>query len=456
MKSRHVKRKTRYEFAFGEAGKITAHGGQVLVDAMARRLRLWERIAGIPGLDPRKRKGSGFDPAALAAQIILALTSGGTTLADAERFGDDPVLMEAVGLEGGADQTTLGEWLRSVTAQGVEELAALNSAIAKQIIAEAKPARMRCGGKLEVFFDDSQIEVYGKKIEGARINYNGDLALSFQALWVGPVLVDALLGGFDEVAGCQRDLLAAHGDVWRDAPSHFFADSGSSAGRELMDIRDAGFTTWSVSYNKWTGPLERFAAELPESMWGEALERAAGWTEQYAWVRHMPEGMDRTQSFAVARWKREGEMLWRYAFTACEEDGGRTPAEVFARHRTKGENEHGFSYLLADLDLHHPPCLSLRANQAFYALGAIAYNLLVALKVLELPDDAQTWRPRTIIRTLLTIPAQQVLHANRRVLRLCVPAGWMRWWRLFLAEFVPKRKRGERAEENYARTDPGD
>ena len=47
---------------------------------------------------------------------------------------------------------------------------------------------------LEVFFDDSQIEVYGKKIEGARINYNGDLALSFQALWVGPVLVDALLG----------------------------------------------------------------------------------------------------------------------------------------------------------------------------------------------------------------------------------------------------------------------
>ena len=128
---------------------------------------------------------------------------------------------------------------------------------------------------------------------------------------------------------------------------------------------------------------------------------------------------------------------------------------MFAKHRTKGENEHGFSYLLSDLDLHHPPCLSLRANQAFYALGAIAYNLLVALKVLELPDDAQTWRPRTIIRTLLTIPAQQVLHANRRVLRLCVPAGWMRWWRLFLAEFVPKRKRGERAEENHARTGPG-
>lgn len=76
--------------------------------------------------------------------------------------------------------------------------------------------------------------------------------------------------------------------------------------------------------------------------------------------------------------------------------------------------------------------------------------------MLELPDDAQTWRPRTIIRALLTVPAQQVLHANRRVLRLCVPAGWMRWWRLFLDAFVPKRKRGERAEEACARIDPGD
>ncbi len=450
MKSKHTKRKTRYEFKFGETGKTTAHGGQILVDAMARRFGIWEKLARIPGIDRRKRKASGYAPDAVAAQIIFTLTSGGVSLADCERLGADPVLLESVGLDGVADQTTLGEWLRSQDEESIRLLWKLNSDFAKAVLAKAKSSRVRCGGKMEIFFDDTEIEVYGKKIEGARINYKGELALSFQTLWAGPLLVDGLLGGFKEVADCQRELLAEHAALWEGTPSHFFADSGSSAGRDLMDIRDGGFTTWSVSYNKWTGPLERFAAALPEAVWGETLERTVGWEESYAWVMHTPEGMDKAQSFATARWKKEGEMFWRYAFTACENDGTRSPGQVFAKHRTKGEREQLFSPILSDLDLHHPPCLSLKANQAFYALAAIAYNLLTALKLLELPDDAQTWRVRTIIRNLLTIPAVQVIHANRRVLKLCIPAGWIQWWRVFLGNFVPKRKRGETTEESYS------
>ena len=79
MKSHYKKRKTRYEFELTGKGRTTAHGGQVLVDALCRRFRLWERIWRIDGIDPRKRKGSGHDPEALAAQIIFTLTSGGAT-----------------------------------------------------------------------------------------------------------------------------------------------------------------------------------------------------------------------------------------------------------------------------------------------------------------------------------------------------------------------------------------
>jgi hypothetical protein len=55
----------------------------------------------------------------------------------------------------------------------------------------------------------------------------------------------------------------------------------------------------------------------------------------------------------------------------------------------------------------------------------------------------------SIIRHLLTVPATPVCHANRRKLRICLPAGMMRWWRLFLARFVPRRKRGEGTSEDY-------
>jgi hypothetical protein len=69
--------------------------------------------------------------------------------------------------------------------------------------------------------------------------------------------------------------------------------------------------------------------------------------------------------------------------------------------------------------------------------------------VLDLDDEQQSWRVRTIIRHLLTVPATQVTHANRRRLRLCVAAGMLRWWRLFLERFVPRRKRGEGLAEAY-------
>lgn len=448
MKSHYRKRKTQYAFELGGADKSTSHGGQVLVDALCRRFGLWERLSRVEGIDPRRRRGAGFDPESLCAQVILTLTSGGVCLADAERLGADKVLLESVGLEKTADQTTLAEWLRAQNERSIQGVCAVNAWFVKAVLKQAVAGRVRHAGALELFFDDTEIEVYGKKIEGARQNYNGNLALSWQTLWAGPFLLDQELGSFGEVAQCQKELLDAHRGLWEEGRSYFFADSGSSEGALLTHAASAGFSQWSVSYNKWTGPLERMAGGLPESAWGETRIRNDV-EESYAWLTHMPEGMKEPQAFAACRWKAAGEMFWRYAFTACEPDATRTPREVFERHRLKGACEQRFSEVLSDLDLHHPPCLSLTANRAFYALATLAYNVLTALKVLDLEDEHQGWRARTIIRHLLTIPATVVSHANRRRLKICVPAGWLRWWRLFLSRFVPRRKRGEGTDEAY-------
>lgn len=448
MKAHYRKRKTRYEFDLTGQGRSTAHGGQILVDALCRRFCLWERLSKIEGLDPRKRKGAGYDPEALAAQLIFTLTSGGVTLSDAERIGQDAVLLESVGLEKVADQATLGEWLRAQTSESVRHLCKLNSDFVQEVLAESKPSRVRHGGELEIFFDDTEIEVYGKQIEGARINYKGELALSWQTLWAGPFLLDQELGGFGVVSACQQALIDEHCALWAEGKSYFYADSGSSEGKLLTHTAGAGFTRWSVSYNKWLSVLERLAREKPDADWGDPVERN-GVTESYSWVMHTPDGMEEAQLFAVCHWKKPEEMFWHYAFVACEKGASRTPRVVFERHRLKGSCEQRFSEVLSDLDLHHPPCLSLIANRAFYALATLAYNILTALKVLDLDDEQQTWRVRTIIRHLLTVPATVVCHANRRKLRIAIPAGMMRWWRLFLTQLIPRRKRGEGTNESY-------
>ena len=65
---------------------------------------------------------------------------------------------------------------------------------------QAKPGRWQHGGEVELFFDDTQIEVEGHKFEGARINYEGNRALGWQTLWYGPWLLDGILDGAGDVS----------------------------------------------------------------------------------------------------------------------------------------------------------------------------------------------------------------------------------------------------------------
>jgi hypothetical protein len=441
-----TKRKTKLHVQLTNSHHATAHGGQVLVDALCRRFGLWQRLHEEPSLDHRKRTGAGFSPVANVAQLLFTLTSGGASLADAERLGQDRVLMQLLGLDKVADQTTLGEWLRGQTKEGVLALHRINADLVDWASQQAKPGRWLHGGEVELFFDDTQIEVEGHQFEGARINYEGHRALGWQTLWYGPWLLDGILDGAGDVSEHLPVLLDENQHRWQGRASYLYADSGSSAGKYLNRIERAGFTRWSISYNKWTDKLDRLAAELPASQWS-ALPPADQPQEQYTWVKHQPGECQQAQKFAAVRWKNSGDLMWRYAYRVCQVGDKDSPQGVFERHRLKGAKEQGFSEVLSGLDLHHPPCKDLMANQAFYAIAMLAYNVLLSLKVLDLPDDAQGWRIHTMIRYLLTVPVSVSTHARYDVARICIPAGWLRWWRLFIDQWVPKRKPGRPVTE---------
>ena len=49
---------------------------------------------------------------------------------------------------------------------------------------------------------------------------------------------------------------------------------------------------------------------------------------------------------------------------------------------------------------------------------------------------------RTLIGHLLTLPVSLSRHARYHRARICVPAGWLRWWRLYFDRWVPKRAIG--------------
>ncbi len=93
-------------------------------------------------------------------------------------------------------------------------------------------------------------------------------------------------------------------------------------------------------------------------------------------------------------------------------------AELVRRHRGKQGRENAFKGPLRDLDLHHPPCRGLLANQLFYACGQLAQMLLRTVQFHLPPKSARRHGLRPLIR-----------HFVRTVARLVRAAG--RWCLLF-------------------------
>jgi len=435
-----AKRSPKIRFEFVPAKKQSILGGLPALEALTQRFGLWDKIRALPGIDPRRRTTHGYEPELIVAQLLYSFCSGGASLADAERLNDEPLARQLARVERFADQTQLGEWLRKQSEASVAAFWELIAEFVRWVIAQAQMERWTYAGRAEVFFDDTQIEVFGPSFEGAKINYNGERALSWQTLWFGPFLLEGQLGSPGDVSSALPGMLERQRAFWQERESDFLADSGSSSAEYLQAIEGAGFTHWSVSYNKWTSVPERTAAALPETAWQAA--RQTTWrdgtdvTEQHAGIRDTPQDSEFTFPLAVARWKKDDEMFWRYAFVAHEER--RSDAEVImARHRLKGGKEQLFKEVLRGLDLHHPPCESLRANRMFYAIAALAYNLMKAVQLLCLPEACQSWTVPTLLKQMVRLPATLVRHARRLVARVEVAVSWLGWWHQWQRRWWP-------------------
>jgi hypothetical protein len=92
----------------------------------------------------------------MVAQLLYSFTSGGGSLADAERLNEEPLAKLLARVPTFADQTTVGEWLRG---QSPESIAAFWKVIEQFVIwvlERVDGRRWTYCGRGEVFFDDTQ------------------------------------------------------------------------------------------------------------------------------------------------------------------------------------------------------------------------------------------------------------------------------------------------------------
>ena len=354
---------------------------------------------------------------------------------------DDPLARELFGVEKFADQSQVGEWLRGQTAESVAALREVLRELVAWVWQQTASERLLHAGPREVFFDDTQLEVSGQHFEGAAIHYNNDLALSWQTLWIGPLLTDSQMGRPRDVSDQLLPMIGRNRSLWKGQAAHFYADSGSSAGKYLNAIAAEGWH-YTVSYNKWTGPLERTARERPTTAWKQTGE------EHHAFLSHQPEGCAGPHRCAAVR--RKTDWFESYGFIACDPQQS-DAALTGERHHLKGAKEQLFDEVLNGMDLPRPPCSALMANQIYYLIAALACDLMVAIKLVDLKDQCQGWRMKTLMKKRVRLPGRLSRRSRQWVARVLVPGAWLNWWQRWLERAWPQEQGAGRPRLSAAR-----
>jgi Transposase DDE domain group 1 len=406
--------------------QITPAAGSLFVSRVAHELGLVESLRGSVRLKQRQRGASDADT---MMSMIACLSAGDGYLSDVDRLREDSAQLRIWGLSKVPDSRRLGEFLRRFGPEDLSKLGGVAHELARRVLPEVISSCRRRYGFVPVFMDGTALEVDGAYIEGARPGYDGSRQLWLHNLFIGPLWVGhRLLPGGVDVADRWSELLEDAADLLQDESDVWVRMDNAYYNKDIVAFcRSKGWDySISVTNAKFKAPVLRNASNLWSECWADVSDDGA---EKAALARHRPQGWKQLESYVVIRSEWDGtQRLLTPRHTVILVSRRDLPYdELIRRHRGKQGQENAQKGPLIELDLHHPPCLSLNANRAFYLLGHMAQNLLVAAQYLLLPDEARVHGLHAVLRDLVRVAGRLVRHARQWTLKLSKNAHRLDW-----------------------------
>ena len=282
-------------------------------------------------------------------------------------------------------------------------------------------------GYVPLFIDATGIEVDGRLFQWSGKDYHGNRGYWLHATFLGGLWSAGQLqpGGGRVTLNWRRLLEWTAGMLPAGTPVWLRADNAYYKGDLVRLCAERGWDfSISLTNDLWRGPVLEQLEGLPDSAWTDI-----GMEEEATFATHRPRGWEREQHYVVVRRRTEGgQLLLVPRHTVVLVSRNDLPLkELVVRHRAKQGQENAFKGPLTDLGLHHPPCRSYRANQAFYALGHIAQALLRAVQFTALPKGARRHGIRQVIRYVMRTAAHMVRTARRTCLRFAKTSFRLDW-----------------------------
>lgn len=408
----------RLAISFG-ARSLTHYGGVYILHRFLTRIGFKNALASDLRLIQRNNRYSvGEMLLALWYPILLGLDRIETT----QLLRQNGVFQYLTGLPSYPDATSLRRFLLRVAPTILPKLRALHDRfLGRFTVHQGVPARL-------IFdLDSTVLVVYGKQ-EQARIGYNPikrgrpsyHPLLCFEGqsrdFWHGELRP----GDVHTASGAIDLLRACFAKIPKDVRSIIVRADKGFYDRGLVDwlqARKAGF----VIVARLTGPIKRRLAHLRYTEPSRGVEVAE--------FRYQPTRWSRACRFVVIRRPQPEELseqltlfkLGRYHYQVLVTNLTLQPLNLWRFYNDRAGIELIIRQLKGDYALGHIPGHHFFANETYFHLLLLAYNLVNWFKRLCLPLEFQTATLHTLREQILLMPAQLVRTGNRS--RLNLPAS---------------------------------
>jgi hypothetical protein len=404
--------------AFGST-TLTHYGGIYLVHRFLTRIG-FKRALG-QGLHLSQRNNR-YSAGEMLLALVYPMVLGLERIESTQLLRQNGVFQYLTGLRSYPDATSLRRFLLRIAPRTLPKLRALHDRFLHRFTVRSRPPT-------RVIFDvDSTVlVVYGKQ-EQARIGYNPikrgrpsyHPLLCFEGrsrdFWHGelrPGDAHTASGILDLLEACFSKIPAGVRSVIVRADKGFY-DHGLV---EWLEAQKAGF----VIVARLTGPIKRRLAHLRYTTPSRGVEVAA--------FRYQPTRWQHSYRFVVIRRLQPEEpseqltlfKLGRYHYQVLVTNLTLQPLNLWRFYNERAGIELVIRQLKGDYALGHIPTGHFFANETYFHLLLLAYNLINWFKRLCLPPEFQNATLQTLRQQILLMPAQLVRTGNRS--RLNLPAS---------------------------------
>jgi hypothetical protein len=295
--------------------RLTSLGGLVVLEELARGVRLWEEVDRVL---EGPQSGRGYQPREFVRALVWLLHAGGRRLEDLRELRAEQEVLKELGLEAVPDAGTMGDWLRRQGQAGAEAMQQVNQKLMEGCLVHESE---------ELILDVDATEIEAEKQEAAW-TYNHVQGYMPLLGYVNGVCVGHQFrqGNQSPGAGILEFAQRCEGALPKGKEIYFRSDSAAYQAAVINDYSQPG-RSFTITADQ-DAAVKREIQNLPETAWTPyRAPHDIATDRQIAETVHSMNGTEQAFRLIVLRWLNpqpnlfEAERYCYHAVASNREEG---------------------------------------------------------------------------------------------------------------------------------------